>query len=62
MKVYVACNNKFDGISRIADEVSSVFIDKLGENGRHPRSVIAVERLPQNSPVMIDLRAAVIVD
>ena len=62
MKVYVACNNKFDGISRIADEVSSVFIDKLGENGRHPRSVIGVERLPQNSPVMIDLRAAVIVD
>ena len=62
MKVYVACNNKFEGISRIADEASSVFIDKLGENGRHPRSVIAVERLPQNSPVMIDLRAAVIID
>ena len=60
LKIYVACNYKFDGISRLADKASDVFIDTLGENGRHPRSVIAVQRLPQNAPVMIDLRAAII--
>ena len=62
LKVYVACNNKFDGMSRLADEASNIFIDALGENGSHPRSVIAVQRLPQNAPVMIDLRAAIIQD
>ena len=62
LKVYVACNNKFDGISRLADKASNVFIGTLGEKGRHPRSVIAVQRLPQNAPVMIDLRAAIIQD
>jgi enamine deaminase RidA (YjgF/YER057c/UK114 family) len=62
LKVYVACNNEFDGMSRLADKASNVFIDTLGEKGRHPRSVIAVQRLPQNAPVMIDLRAAIIQD
>ena len=62
LKVYVACNNKFDGMSRLADKASNVFIVTLGEKGRHPRSVIAVQRLPQNAPVMIDLRAAIIQD
>ena len=62
IKVYVACNNKFDGMSRLADKASNVFIGTLGEKGRHPRSVIAVQRLPQNAPVMIDLRAAIIQD
>ena len=58
LKVYVSCKENFDGISKLADFASSVFIEKLGENGKHPRSVIAVTRLPQNAPVMIDLRAA----
>jgi enamine deaminase RidA (YjgF/YER057c/UK114 family) len=62
LKVYVACNNEFDGMSRLADKASNVFIGTLGEKGRHPRSVIAVQRLPQNAPVMIDLRAAIIQD
>ena len=59
LKVYVACNKTYDGISRLADKASEVFIEKLGEKGKHPRSVIAVERLPQNAPVMIDLRAII---
>ena len=59
LKVYVACNKNYDGISRLADKASEVFIKKLGEKGKHPRSVIAVERLPQNAPVMIDLRAVI---
>jgi len=62
LKVYVACNNEFDGMSRLADKASNVFIGTLGEKGRHTRSVIAVQRLPQNAPVLIDLRAAIIQD
>ncbi len=58
LKVYVSCKENFDGISKLADFASSIFIEKLGENGKHPRSVLAVTRLPQNAPVMIDLRAA----
>ena len=58
LKVYISCKENFDGISKLADFASSIFIEKLGENGKHPRSVLAVTRLPQNAPVMIDLRAA----
>ena len=58
LKVYVSCKENYDGISRLADFASNVFIEKLAENGKHPRSVFAVTRLPQNAPVMIDLRAA----
>ena len=59
LKVYVSCDKSFDGISRLADKASEVFIKKLGEKGKHPRSVLAVLRLPQNAPVMIDLRASI---
>ena len=59
LKVYVSCDKSFEGISRLADKASEVFIKKLGEKGRHPRSVLAVLRLPQNAPVMIDLRASI---
>ena len=59
LKVYVSCDRSFEGISKLADKASEVFIEKLGEKGRHPRSVLAVLRLPQNSPVMIDLRASI---
>ena len=58
LKVYVSCEENFDGISRLADKASSVFIEKLGEKGKHTRSVLGVTRLPQNAPVMIDLRAS----
>ena len=59
LKVYVSCDTSFEGISRLADKASEVFIEKLGEKGMHPRSVLAVLRLPQNAPVMIDLRASI---
>ncbi|MFK7966071.1 MAG: RidA family protein [Burkholderiaceae bacterium] len=59
MNAYVACAADFDGISAIADHASRVFIEAFGEAGRHPRSVLGVNRLPQNAPVMIDLRVAV---
>ncbi len=59
MNAWVACPAEFDGISTLADCASRVFITAFGESGRHPRSVLGVNRLPQNAPVMIDLQLAV---
>ena len=59
LKVYVSCDKRLDGNSRLAAKASEVYIEKLGEKGKHPRSVLAVLRLPQNAPVMIDLRASI---
>jgi len=60
LNAYIACAVDFDGISPIADNASRIFVEGFGEKGRHPRSVLGVNRLPQNAPVMIDLRVAVV--
>lgn len=57
LKCYVACTAEFDGISRIADSATGVFVTAFGEAGKHPRSVLGMMRLPQDAPVMIDLIA-----
>lgn len=57
LKCYVACTADFDGISRIADHATHVFVTAFGEAGNHPRSVLGMMRLPQDAPVMIDLIA-----
>jgi len=57
LKCYVACTPEFDGISRVADHASKVFMTAFGDDGRHPRSVLGMMRLPQDAPVMIDLIA-----
>ena len=59
LKCYIACTAEFDGISRIADSATDVFVTALGEAGKHPRSVLGMMRLPQDAPVMIDLIAGV---
>ena len=59
MNAYVACDHEFDGISQLADHASAVFITAFKDRGRHPRSVLGLVRLPQNAPVMIDLRVAI---
>jgi enamine deaminase RidA (YjgF/YER057c/UK114 family) len=57
LNAYIACTAEFDGISRLADAASRILIDALGPDGRHPRSVLGLMRLPRNAPVMIDLKA-----
>ena len=59
MNAWVA-RGGFDGISRVADHASRVFQIAFGEAGRHPRSVIGVDQLPRQAPIMIDLRAAIV--
>ncbi len=59
LNAYVSCTDDFEFISRIADHASRVYMVAFGgENGRHARSVLGMVRLPQNAPVMIDLRVA----
>lgn len=58
MHAYVACQHDYENISTLADHASNVFIAAFGDNGRHPRSVLGMTRLPQNAPVMIDVRVA----
>ena len=58
LNCFVAHADGFDGISDIADVASGVFIEAFGEAGRHPRSVIGARSLPRNSPVLINLVAA----
>lgn len=59
MHAYVACDHQYENISLLADHASDVFITAFGDAGRHPRSVLGMTRLPQNAPVMIDVRVAV---
>ena len=59
MHAYVACSYEYENISLLADHASGVFITAFGDAGRHPRSVLGMTRLPQNAPVMIDVRVAV---
>lgn len=59
LKCYIACTADFDGISRIADSTTVVFVTAFGEAGRHPHSVPGMMRLPQDAPVIINLIASV---
>ena len=60
MHAYVACDHQYENISLLADHASDVFIAAFGDAGRHPRSVLGMTRLPQNAPVMIDVRVAIV--
>ena len=59
VKVFISATPDFDGISQIADAASHVFIDALGDAGRHVRSVVGVSRLPRNAPVLLEVTASV---
>lgn len=59
MTVYIAVGDGIVDISSIADAASRVFIVALGDQGRHPRSVIGVSRLPRNAPVLLEVTAAI---
>jgi len=58
--VNVAVGPDFLEISDVADAASEVFIAALGEQGKHPRSVIGVCRLPRNAPVLLQVKASLI--
>jgi enamine deaminase RidA (YjgF/YER057c/UK114 family) len=56
---YVAVAPGFLNISNVVEPASKVLIDIFGDSGRHARSVVGVERLPRNSPVLIEMTLGV---
>jgi enamine deaminase RidA (YjgF/YER057c/UK114 family) len=56
---YVACEPGFGGQPQIMDAASAVFLERLGERGRHARTALGVVALPRDAPVEIDVTLAV---
>jgi enamine deaminase RidA (YjgF/YER057c/UK114 family) len=56
---YVACAPGFGGQPQIMNAASAVFVERLGERGRHARTALGVAALPHNAPVEIDVTLAV---
>lgn len=52
--VFVAAAPGFTDLPAVADGASDVFIDFLGEPGRHARSAVGVATLPLNAPVEVE--------
>jgi enamine deaminase RidA (YjgF/YER057c/UK114 family) len=43
----------------VVDAVSHLLVDLFGEAGQHARSAVGVAELPRNSPVEIEMIAAI---
>ncbi|MFJ3621972.1 RidA family protein [Streptomyces iakyrus] len=55
MLVFVASTPDFGQQLNVANAASELFIEVLGENGRHARTAIGVAGLPLNTPVEIQV-------
>ena len=56
---YVNAVSGFDGSPAVINGASDLFIEVLGETGRHARAAVAVAGLPKNSTVEIQVVAEV---
>ena len=59
MNAALAVAPGFDRMSEVVDSASDLLVAALGENGRHPRSIVGVVHLPRGAPVLIELTVAV---
>ncbi len=57
--VYVASSPRFTAQPRVANGASELFQEVLGERGQHSRVALGAGRLPLNTPVEVELVAAV---
>ena len=55
---FIAHEDGFTDISVVADAASRRLIEVLGSRGHHSRSVLGVKSLPRNSPVLLEVTAA----
>jgi enamine deaminase RidA (YjgF/YER057c/UK114 family) len=55
--VFVASTPEFTGQPEVADGASELFVEVLGEAGRHARSAVGVAALPLGSPVEVEVIA-----
>jgi len=56
---FVASNEGFHGQPGVINGASDLFLEVLGERGRHARAAVGVYELPMGSPVEIEVLAAV---
>ena len=56
--VYVASSPRFTSQPLVANGASELFQEVLGERGRHSRVALGASRLPLNSPVEVEVLAA----
>ncbi|AQX28137.1 MULTISPECIES: RidA family protein [unclassified Bartonella] len=52
--VFIAADPNFTDISIVANGASDLFVNILGEAGKHARSTIGVTALPMNVPVEVE--------
>jgi enamine deaminase RidA (YjgF/YER057c/UK114 family) len=52
---FVACAPDFTGHPAVVNGASQLFLDVLGEQGRHARSAVGVASLPLGAPVEVEL-------
>lgn len=52
--VFVASSEGFHAQPQVANGASDLFVEVLGDNGRHARSAVGVACLPLSAPVEVD--------
>ncbi|MFN2463131.1 MAG: RidA family protein [Candidatus Dormibacteria bacterium] len=53
LNVLVRCSETFMSPGRVADGASEALYQALGERGRHRRSVVETDELPEGAPVQV---------
>ena len=57
---YVSSSPGWTDQPRVLDSASQLFLDALGEKGRHARTAFAVPQLPFNASIELVVTAAVV--
>ncbi len=53
VNVLVRCSPGFENLSRVADGASEAFFEVFGPHGRHRRTVLGTDDLPESAPVQV---------
>lgn len=59
LSVFVACEDGFEELSKVADGATAAIAKHVGADGLPVRSAIGVRSLPSGAPVEVELTAAV---
>lgn len=55
LTVFVAVDNNFYDIAKVANGASDLFVQLWSQSGRHARSAVGVAALPLNAPVEVEM-------
>jgi enamine deaminase RidA (YjgF/YER057c/UK114 family) len=57
IEAYMLTTPGWEDWPRVLDGASHLFVEALGENGRHARTLFGVERLPRDVPIALTATA-----